>query len=176
MPASLALALVTTERLRGRRPEEGDLADYVRIWGDPRIDEAAWPADMRTPEDAARMLRGSIEHWDRWGFGPWTVVERSSDAVVGHVGLAHTTVLGHPDVEVAWFIDPGAWGRGYATEMAQEALRAAFITLDLDSIVSYTTTANEASQAVMRKLGMTYEADIEHAGLPHVLYRLARVT
>ena len=29
---------------------------------------------------------------------------------------------------------------------------------------------------MMRKLGMTYEADIENAGLPHVLYRIERVT
>jgi hypothetical protein len=28
----------------------------------------------------------------------------------------------------------------------------------------------------MRKLGMTYERDVENAGMPHVLYRLARVT
>jgi hypothetical protein len=26
----------------------------------------------------------------------------------------------------------------------------------------------------MEKLGMTYERDVEHAGLPHVLYRLTR--
>jgi len=28
----------------------------------------------------------------------------------------------------------------------------------------------------MRKLGMTYERDVENAGMPHVLFRLARVT
>jgi len=28
----------------------------------------------------------------------------------------------------------------------------------------------------MEKLGMTYERDVENAGMPHVLYRLARVT
>ena len=79
-------------------------------------------------------------------------------------------------MEVEWFIDPDAWGRGYATEMAEEAVRAAFTTLGLDALISYTTPDNEASQAVMRKLGMTYEADVENAGMPHVLYRLARVT
>jgi RimJ/RimL family protein N-acetyltransferase len=26
----------------------------------------------------------------------------------------------------------------------------------------------------MRKLGFTYEAHVEHAGLPHVLYRLRK--
>ena len=85
-------------------------------------------------------------------------------------------VLDRPEVEIAWFVDPGAWGRGIATEMAEESVRAAFTTLGLDSVVAYTHTDNEASQAVMRKLGMTYEADIENAGMPHVLYRLARVT
>ena len=30
-----------------------------------------WAAD-----DARRVLRDSIEHWDRWGFGAWTVMVR----------------------------------------------------------------------------------------------------
>ncbi len=60
--------------------------------------------------------------------------------------------------------------------MAWEAVRLAFTELGLDTLISYTTPDNEASQAVMRKLGMTYEADVENAGMPHVLYRLARVT
>ena len=167
---------VTTERLRGRAPEPGDLPDYVRIFTDRRVEEDLWPADLRTPDQVASILKASIEHWDRWGFGPWTVIERGSERIVGRVGLEHTSKIEHPEVELAWFIDPGAWGRGYATEMAQEAVRAAFTELGLDSLISYTTTDNAASQAVMRKLGMTYEADIENAGMPHVLYRLARVT
>src|SRR5215217_4441774 len=173
---SSTLGEVTTERLKGRRPEPGDLSEWVRIFGDPRVEEELWPADLRTPEKVADMLRRTIGHWDRWGFGAWTVIERGSGRTLGRVGLEHTTVLGHPDVEVAWFIDPDAWGRGYATEMAEEAVRAAFTTLGLDTLVSYTTTDNEASQAVMRKLGMIYEADVENAGMPHVLYRLSRVT
>jgi RimJ/RimL family protein N-acetyltransferase len=37
--------------------------------------------------------------------------------------------------------------------------------------VAVTLTTNTASRRVMEKLGMNYERDIEHAGLPHVLYR-----
>jgi RimJ/RimL family protein N-acetyltransferase len=170
------LTSVTTERLRGRRPEPGDLPDWVRIFGDPRIEEEHWPFELRTPERVAEILRSSIEHWDRWGFGPWTVLERAGGRIVGRVGLQHTTILGRPDVELAWFIDPDDWGRGYATEMAAEAVRSAFTTLGLDSVVAYTVHDNEASQAVMRKLGMEYETDVENAGMPHVLYRLSRVT
>ena len=167
---------VTTERLRGRRPEPDDLPGYVRIFTDRRVDEELWPSDLRTPDKVAAILEESMDHWDRWSFGPWTVLEREGDRIVGRVGLQYTTILGRPDVEVAWFVDPDAWGRGYATEMAEDAVRAAFTTLGLDSLVAYTHTGNEASQAVMRKLGMTYETDVENAGMPHVLYRLARVT
>jgi RimJ/RimL family protein N-acetyltransferase len=170
------LSSVTTERLFGRRPEPGDLEDYVRIFTHPRVDEDLWPAELRTADWVRTILKGSIEHWDRWAFGPWTVIERATERIVGRVGLEHTTKFGRPEVELEWFIDPDAWGRGYATEMAEEAVRAAFTTLGLDTLISCTVHDNAASRAVMEKLGMTYETDVENAGMPHVLYRLSRVT
>ena len=39
-----------------------------------------------------------------------------------------------------------------------------------------TMTTNVASRGVMEKLGMQYDRNVEHAGLPHVLYRLDRQT
>jgi ribosomal-protein-alanine N-acetyltransferase len=163
---------VTTPRLYGRPPVEEDLEDSVRIWTDPRVAEQAWPARLRTASDASRVLHASIAHWDRWGFGPWTVIERATRAVVGRVGPAHTRVASNQEVEVAWFLSADVWGRGYATEMAREAVRVGFSLLGLSDLVSFTTPPNAASQAVMRKLGFRYERDIEHAGLTHVLFRL----
>jgi RimJ/RimL family protein N-acetyltransferase len=86
----------------------------------------------------------------------------------------HTEIEGRPEVEVGWFFASEVWGRGYATEIGREALRVGFEVLELDEVVAFTTPANGASRAVMAKLGMTYERDIVHAGLPHVLYRLRR--
>src|SRR4051794_27745668 len=104
---------VVTARLHGRRPRPEDAEDYVRIWTDDRVDEDAWPADLRTGDDARRVLAGTIAHWERWGFGAWTVRDRATGTVVGRVGLAYTHDTGRPEVEIAWFIDAGAWGRGY---------------------------------------------------------------
>ena len=39
-------------------------------------------------------------------------------------------------------------------------------------MVSFTLADNVASRGVMEKLGFAYDGDVEHAGLPHVLYRL----
>jgi [ribosomal protein S5]-alanine N-acetyltransferase len=165
--------IVTTARLVGRRPEPGDADAYVRMYGDPRTPEEWWPSNLRSPDHARATLAKFIDHWQRWGFGLWTVLLPDGE-VVGHAGAQYTTVDGRRQVELGWFIDPGHWRQGYATEMAREAVRVAFDVLGLDDVVAFTVDRNAASRAVMEKLGMTYVRDIEHAGLPHVLYRLGR--
>lgn len=165
---------VTTERLHGRVPVLADLDDLERIWTHPLVDEDAWPAQLRTADDAERVLRATIAHWQQFGFGAWTLAERASGRVVGRVGLAHTRVTGRPEVEVAWFLDPDVWGLGYATEMGREVVRAAFDVLELDGIVGLVLPANEPSIAVMLRVGLRYDGEVEHAGLAHSLFRLAR--
>jgi RimJ/RimL family protein N-acetyltransferase len=171
-PGSLGVDRVTTQRLVGRRPEAADLPAVVDFYCDARVDEALWPSHFRTPELAREKLEGHVAHWERWGFGTW-LVERDG-RVIGWDGLRHATVGGRPEVELLWFLSADHWGHGYATEMAREAVRVAFDVLELDDVVAFTVPANAASRRVMDKLGMTYERDIEHVGMPHVLYRLSR--
>jgi RimJ/RimL family protein N-acetyltransferase len=88
-----------------------------------------------------------------------------------------------PAVEVGWRLAPQFWGKGYATEAAEAALRIGFETLNLDQIVSFTVMANKPSWSVMERLGMTRDPaeDFDHPRLPvghalrrHVLYRKKR--
>jgi RimJ/RimL family protein N-acetyltransferase len=172
MPVDFGLDRVTTARLAGRRPEPGDAAAYARIFTDARIAEETWPEHLRTADHAHALLDDLIRHWERWGFGPWTVLLDTT--AIGYAGLHHADVGGRPEVELIWFLDADAWGHGYATEMAREAVRAAFAVLELDAVVAQTVDGNRASRAVMERLGMDYERDVVHGGLAHVLYRLSR--
>jgi ribosomal-protein-alanine N-acetyltransferase len=172
VPVDFGIDRVTTARLTGRRPEAGDVATYARIFTDARVDEAAWPEHLRTADRAHALLDDLLRHWKRWGFGPWTVLLDGTP--IGYAGLLHADVGGRPEVELLWFLDADHWGDGYGTEMAQEAVRVAFDVLELDAVVAQTVDVNRASRAVMEKLGMTYERDVVHAGLPHVLYRRSR--
>ena len=45
-----------------------------------------------------------------------------------------------------WFIHPDHWNRGYATEVAREAVRVAFDVLALDDVISCTVAGNAASR------------------------------
>ena len=66
---------------------------------------------------------------------------------------------------------------------ARRAIAFGFTEAGLDEIVSFTIPANEASQAVMQRLGMVPDGTFEHPRLmdghpkrTHVLYRLDRAT
>ncbi len=84
------------------------------------------------------------------------------------------TIDGEPVVEIGWTLLPAFWGRGYATEAARAALAYGFEIVGLEEIVSFTMVENRASRRVMERIGMTYDREIERAGLAHVLYRLHR--
>lgn len=113
-------------------------------------------------------------------------MERRADGeFLGFVGLAVPSFAAPftPCIEVGWRLAPEAWGHGYATEGAREAVRFGFERLGLAQIVSFTVPANVRSRAVMERLGMTHDPadDFDHPNLPvghplrsHVLYRLAR--
>lgn len=116
-----------------------------------------------------------------WGF--WAAELKTSKTFVGFVGL-HTPsddLPFSPCVEIGWRLAFEHWGKGYATEAAQAALRVAFDTLLLGEVVSFTTIGNLRSQAVMKRLGMKMIGAFDHPKLPtgsplkkHCLYRITR--
>jgi [ribosomal protein S5]-alanine N-acetyltransferase len=143
----------------------------------PRVAQTMWPGDLggaRTREQSAAWVRRDIAHWEAHDFGVWHAFERSTDELVGRIGARATVVEGAMEVELAWIVHPDHWGQGYAAELAAPARDLAY-SRGLASVVAMTLPANTQSRRVMEKLGMTFEADITNAGLPHVLYRLRRV-
>jgi RimJ/RimL family protein N-acetyltransferase len=104
---------------------------------------------------------------------------------IGFAGLLHQTFEAAftPAFEIGYRLAKHAWGLGYATEAAREAVRFGFERAGLDEIVSMTAVGNVRSRAVMDKLGMTHDLcdDFDHPRVPdghplkrHVLYRLTR--
>ncbi len=162
-----------TERLLCERPGPADTGDYQRLFGSPEI--GRWlrppPLEPATAETIYQRLVRDRADWEEHGFGPWVLRERESGDFVGRAGLAWITIEGDPMVELPWVVLPGHQGRGYATEAALAAVETAR-DLGLDRVVSLTLPENRASLRVMEKAGLTLVGEVEHAGLPHVLYEL----
>jgi len=138
---------------------------------DPRVAETLGGPQPR--EQWESFLRKDIAHWEVHDFGAWHAFERSTDQLVGRIGSHITLVEGVVEVELAWAVHADHWGQGYASELAAPARDLVF-SRGVKSVVAFTLTDNTSSRRVMEKLGMTYERDIVHADLPHVLYRSTR--
>jgi ribosomal-protein-alanine N-acetyltransferase len=162
-----------TRRLIGTPAGPRDFADIRLLHGDPSV-MATLSVDGATfsEEDSRAFLARAEQHWRSHGFGLWTLRERDGGNFAGYGGIKHATVEGRDEIELAYAIRSGAWGQGFATEASLAALKLGFDAMRLDRIVAFTLPHNRASRSVMEKCGFTYQRDIVHAGLPHVLYIL----
>lgn len=162
-----------TDRLLCLRPGAAAAREYEELFMDPAVQRWIRPEPLGpfTRADLERMARRDRAHWDRHGYGPWSVRERDGGAFVGRGGLAWATVGGVRRVELPWAILPERQGRGYATEMARAAIEAAK-GAGLPEVVSLTLPTNHASRRVMENAGLSFAGEIEHVGLAHVLYTL----
>jgi ribosomal-protein-alanine N-acetyltransferase len=169
-----------TERLVLRRWRDEDRAPFAALNADPVVMEH-FPAPLTREESDATVDRIEDEFASN-GFGLWAVEVRATGEFVGFTGLAvpRFEAFFTPAVEVGWRLARPAWGRGYASEAAREALRAGFEDYALPEIVSFTSVGNTRSRAVMGRIGMTFDCEFDHPVLPegdrlrrHVLYRIA---
>ncbi len=155
------------------RVEDGDELSSMLL--DPRVYRSLWARDAPpTQIDVAEGVARMADHWERHGFGLWMVRDRHTSSLVGRGGLQYTYSADFEGVEAAWAIVPERWGQGLATELAHAAIKVAFDELELLEVIALTLPHNVASRRVMEKAGFAFERDIEHGGLPHVLYTLAR--
>jgi RimJ/RimL family protein N-acetyltransferase len=164
-----------------RRWRNDDREPFAALNADPEVMEH-FPAPL-TRRQSDQMVDRIEARFDQDGFGLWAVEVVGGAPFIGFVGLNPVPFVAHftPAVEIGWRLARPHWGHGYVTEAGRAVLEYSFAELGLDEVVSFTTPANQRSQAVMRRLGMSHDPrdDFDHPNLPeghrlrrHVLYRI----
>jgi RimJ/RimL family protein N-acetyltransferase len=169
-----------TDRLLLRHWRESDLEPWAALNADPAVREH-FPT-VETREQSAESMALIAAALTERGWGLWALEVPDTGEFIGFTGLNPVRGLPFEGVEVGWRLARAAWGHGYAAEAARAALTYAFGVLELPEVVSFTSTTNVRSQAVMRRIGMTHDPadDFDHPRVPpgplrrHVLYRSRR--
>jgi RimJ/RimL family protein N-acetyltransferase len=169
--------IVETERLRLEPWDHAAHGPALALMNaDPEVVRyvGGAPATRRQSDEMSVRLEG---HWDTYGYGLWAAVVKESGVPVGFVGLSHP--LWWPAmvdrVEVGWRLAREAWGFGYATEGAREAVRIGCDELGLEEIVSFVHPENARSLAVTARLGMAMEAEVPHPSRDELI-RIMKLT
>jgi len=135
----------------------------------------------KTREERERWLQWTVLSYDELAklyqppYGDRAMVLKSTQQVIGACGFVPSLgPFGHlpslraasqdayahlysPEFGLYYTLSPAYQRQGYATEAAQALINYAFTHLHLKRIVATTTTGNEASIGVMRKVGMRIE-------------------
>lgn len=176
----MAEVVAETERLRLRTWDPEDLDEFICHTNTEGV--MRWLGGVRTRKwhEAAfgRIGRYQRDH----GHTFWIVERKSDGAMLGFCGLKRVNSEGSPftgDFEVGWRLREDAWGQGYAKEAAIESLDLAFGRFGAPHVVALTVGQNEASQGLMKRLGMTRRPDLDFTSAdlppelnPEIVYRI----
>ena len=167
--STLAPATFSLPRLIAERLEEEHLAFIRRMDRDPRI--MATLGGVRTEAETTGYLARNLAHWAEHGFGIWILREPETGTPMGRAGLRYVEVEGAAEVEIAYALCPGFWGRGLATDAARACVTIGREWLGTPSLVGLVLPPNLASERVLQKAALVREREVLYRGLEHLLYR-----
>jgi [ribosomal protein S5]-alanine N-acetyltransferase len=135
-----------------------DLDDYLAVAGDDRV--TTWMAfdsyDRAKAEQSLATLVARAAQDDRPDY-MLAVTRPADDRVIGFGRIAPS---GTSTAKLGYAIGADHWGHGYATDAARVLLDFAFGTLGRHRVTAAIGPENEASIAVVKRLGFTYEGHL----------------
>lgn len=166
--AQLPSPTVTTKRLVLRQWRLDDLGPMAEIHADPRVGE--WLGGTLDANASATFVDRQAVGLALRGIGMFAVERVFDRVLIGAVGLGGvgSDFPFGPAIEVAWRLGTAHQGRGYATEAAAAALHYGRTTFDVPRIAAFTATGNVASRAVMDRLGMRADHQLEEFDHPRL--------
>lgn len=159
--------IMETERLWLKLADELLAADLSRlIFQDPKVMEHS-DHGVFTHEEVVEWIHCAQKSYQENGYGPWVVVEKQSQNLVGYCGLFRHEINGIQEVEIGYRLAINAQGKGLATEATSAVLEYAKTNLHLPRIVALIDPNNAPSRNVAEKLSFYHESDVLMPGYDH---------
>lgn len=161
--------LFETDRLVLWRVTEDDFGLFSAILSSPVLTRYLPNEAPYSDEQQRHYFEKRLQHWRDHGFGTALFADRNTPQLpMGFVGVEQTPTPGYLDIRYALLADSA--GAGYTTEAALGMLRFGFERSGQSKIYGVIMAENNASRAVLLKLGMQPESGLDlyqYPGLEH---------
>lgn len=160
--------IIETPRLILRPPVLADLEHFTKMRADfERSEHSGGGLDA---QGAWTRFTSWVGGWQLYGFGMFSVIEKSSNIWIGNIGPVK--MFSWHGQEFGWALIKEADGKGYAQEGSLAALDWCFKNLEFDEYVHSISPNNDASAKLAKRIGARfigemalpapYEGHIDH--------------
>lgn len=160
------ILLLETRRLRLRLPRESDAAAITEQIGEwevaSKLGRVPFPYELSMAHEW--LARQAAERRAGKGIDFAITLAAEDDTLRGCVGFSDKN---ESTAELGYWLAKPYWGRGLMTEAAGAAVAFGFEVLGLQRLTSGHLDGNEASGAVLRKLGFRVTGKRTHAVASH---------
>lgn len=165
--AGIPWDILETERLYVRESMVEDVEDFYCIYGEPSITDYVEEL-FENPDEERAYMEDYISHmYGFYGFGMWTVIEKSGNEIIGRAGL--DVREGYELPELGFVIKKSYQRKGYAEEACRAILTYAKESLLFDRVQALVEEANAASVSLLVKLGFAYQREVLERGKTYQL-------
>jgi len=170
--------LFSSQRLGFRNWLPRDIGPYVRLSADAEV--MRYFPKTKTREESEALIERSILKIEQTGLGLFAVDRLDTTSFIGFIGFSEIQYEAFftPCTEIGWRLAKEHWNLGFATEGAKACLKRARDKHKLEEVFSLTSTLNEPSENVMKKIGMQSVGEFDHPKVPdghelrrHVVYK-----
>jgi RimJ/RimL family protein N-acetyltransferase len=166
-----------TERLILRPFEIADAPALHEMNSDIEVLKYTGDVASKSSADAVRYINDYITNPEgqhlKYQMGRLAVIDKNSNEFIGFCGIKTHEKSQITDIGYRFMREH--WGKGYATEASNAALKFGFETHQKNQIVAHVHEYNYGSQRVAEKLGFTLEHRFLWDGeLPGRYYKLTR--
>jgi len=146
---------IETDRSIIRWIQKADLEPLAALWADPEV--TYYMGGRRNYEEVLKELGEDAQLNPQPAFDLWPVIEKETGQIIGHCGILEKNIEGRNQYEIVYVLAKSAWGKGFATEVANSLKDYAFDQLGLKRITALIDPDNLKSEVVATKIGLRYE-------------------
>lgn len=166
--AGLPWEILETARLLVRETTVRDVDSFYQIYAEPSVTKYMENLFADRDEEIAYTESYINTVYAFYGYGMWTVLEKSSGAVIGRAGISWREGYRLPELG---FVIGVPWQRqGYAFEVCGAILRYAKEELGMTRVQALVRPENEKSVRLCEKLGFVQKGETEADGVYHLVF------
>ena len=155
-----------TERFVIRDIEDYDLDGMFEMDSNPNVHKFLGNKPITKPEKAEEIIKNIKWQYEKVGIGRWAIADKNSDEFIGWTGFKREEKL-RPDrvyIDLGYRLREKYWGQGIATETALACLDYGFKNLNFQEIYACADIDHNASNKILKKIGLKYIEDFEFEG------------